>query len=310
MGDLPQSKRLKIVDAVKKGKHKFLVATDVAARGLHIDELEMVINYDVPLEAESYVHRIGRTARAGREGKTVTLACEEYVYGLGPIEKLLGEKIPVSWADEKLIEVEDKSEGMRFPHQQRYRELDTRKNRNASSRKNNSRDSRSRQQVRGRRPLEERAAKVQSAVSNVVSGESFEPENKNKPGGNRHAGQKTADKKQTGKSSKNRKTGKETPLETAASKAPSRNRSRSGRPQDKKDRKNWSESPERQNKPSNKGFDGERVTASNSEEERLAYYRKKYGEDFQFSEGAASASGSAGKKPSRKKGFFKRLLKK
>ena len=84
----------------------------------------MVINYDVPLDAESYVHRIGRTARAGREGKTVTMACEEYVYGLGPIEKLLGRKIPVSWADEELI-AEDKSEGMRFPPQQRYRELDS-----------------------------------------------------------------------------------------------------------------------------------------------------------------------------------------
>ena len=122
MGDLPQSKRLRIVDEVKQGKHRFLVATDVAARGLHINDLQMVINYDVPLEAESYVHRIGRTARAGQDGKTVTMACEEFVYGLGPIEKLLGKKIPVSWADESFM-VEDKSEGMRFPPQDRYREL-------------------------------------------------------------------------------------------------------------------------------------------------------------------------------------------
>ena len=122
MGDLPQKKRLKIVDAVKKGHQKFLVATDVAARGLHIEELEMVINYDVPLEAESYVHRIGRTARAGKKGRTITMACEEYVYGLGPIEKLLGHKLPVSWADKSLF-AQDRSAGMRFPPRERYREI-------------------------------------------------------------------------------------------------------------------------------------------------------------------------------------------
>ena len=122
IGDLPQKKRLKIVNAVKKGHHKFLVATDVASRGLHIDELEMVINYDVPLEPEAYVHRVGRTARVGKEGKTITMACEEYVYGLAPIEKLLGKKIPVVWADEKLM-LQDKSAGIRFSSGERLREL-------------------------------------------------------------------------------------------------------------------------------------------------------------------------------------------
>ena len=67
MGDLQQSKRLKIIESIKSGKLKYLVATDVAARGLHVDDLEMVINYDLPNDAENYVHRIGRTARAGKE---------------------------------------------------------------------------------------------------------------------------------------------------------------------------------------------------------------------------------------------------
>ena len=182
MGDLPQSKRLKIVDEVKKGKHKFLVATDVAARGLHIDELEMVINYDVPLEAESYVHRIGRTARAGREGKTVTMACEEYVYGLGPVERLLGNKLPVSWADENLM-AEDKSEGMRFPPQQRYREIDggdSRGHRRDGSpqRGRGSRDDR--RPNDGRRPREDRGRKEERPRNNrpIPDEKSGAPENR------------------------------------------------------------------------------------------------------------------------------------
>jgi len=113
MGDLPQSKRLRIIEKVKEGKVQVLVATDVAARGLHIDDLELVVNYDVPLESENYVHRIGRTARAGKSGAAVTFCCERYVYGLEAIEKLIEKKIPVEWADEDLF-VEDSSKGMSF----------------------------------------------------------------------------------------------------------------------------------------------------------------------------------------------------
>jgi len=102
-GDLAQNKRSRIVDQFKEGKIGTLVATDVAARGLHIDDLSIVINYDVPEHAENYVHRIGRTARAGKEGLAVTLACEQYVMGLEPIEKLIGMKIPVEPIADSLL---------------------------------------------------------------------------------------------------------------------------------------------------------------------------------------------------------------
>jgi ATP-dependent RNA helicase RhlB len=113
MGDLPQSKRLRIIDDLKAGKTRFLVATDVAARGLDIEGLAMVVNYDLPAESENYVHRIGRTARAGKTGKAFTLASEQDVYELPAIERFIGKKIPSQIADEGLY-AEDKSEGMRI----------------------------------------------------------------------------------------------------------------------------------------------------------------------------------------------------
>ncbi len=113
MGDLPQKKRLRIIEGVKKGEIKFLIATDVAARGLHVDDLDMVINYDIPEDFENYVHRIGRTARAGKSGMAISLACERYVQGLEGIEKYIDSKIPVEWFDETML-VDDASFGMRF----------------------------------------------------------------------------------------------------------------------------------------------------------------------------------------------------
>jgi ATP-dependent RNA helicase RhlB len=118
-GDLAQSKRLQIIDDFKAGKGKIVVATDVAARGLHIEDLDMVVNYDVPNESENYVHRIGRTARAGKSGKAVTLACEKYVLNLDPIHELLHDKIPVIFPEDELF-LPDKSRGMMF-HDRRER---------------------------------------------------------------------------------------------------------------------------------------------------------------------------------------------
>jgi ATP-dependent RNA helicase RhlB len=93
-GDLPQSTRLKVIDDFMAGRFAILVATDVAARGLHIQGLEMVVNYDLPQEYENYVHRIGRTARAGNTGKAVSLACEKYLENLFGIENFIKMRIP------------------------------------------------------------------------------------------------------------------------------------------------------------------------------------------------------------------------
>jgi ATP-dependent RNA helicase RhlB len=79
---------------MKSGEYKFLAATDVAARGLDIENLSLVVNYDLPLDAENYVHRIGRTARAGAKGKAISLASEQDVYELGDIERFIGASIP------------------------------------------------------------------------------------------------------------------------------------------------------------------------------------------------------------------------
>ena len=113
IGDLPQVKRLKVIDNVKSGKIKMLVATDVAARGLDIESLSMVINYDVPSEAENYVHRIGRTARAGKTGKAITLSSERDVYELPAIERYIGKKIPSEIAMQENY-ADDKSAGLRI----------------------------------------------------------------------------------------------------------------------------------------------------------------------------------------------------
>ncbi|GAB1482977.1 hypothetical protein MASR2M78_17930 [Treponema sp.] len=113
IGDLPQVKRLQVIEDVKSGKNKYLVATDVAARGLDVEGLALVVNYDLPNEAENYIHRIGRTARAGKSGKAISLASEQDVYQLPAIEKYLGKKIPSEVSVEALYG-EDKSEGMRI----------------------------------------------------------------------------------------------------------------------------------------------------------------------------------------------------
>ena len=107
-GDLPQRKRFRLMARFKKGQIKILVATDVASRGIHVEDISHVINYDLPQDSENYVHRIGRTARAGKTGKAFSLACEKYVFHLEPLEKMLEYKIPVVWPEEDWY-LEDKS---------------------------------------------------------------------------------------------------------------------------------------------------------------------------------------------------------
>ena len=104
-GDIPQSKRQQLLESFQRGKMPILVATDVAARGLHIPNVTHVINFDLPQDAEDYVHRIGRTARIGASGDAISLACEEFVYSLPDIEAFIEQKIPtVPIMDELMVE--------------------------------------------------------------------------------------------------------------------------------------------------------------------------------------------------------------
>ncbi len=102
-GDIPQNKRLKLLESFQRGELPILVATDVAARGLHIPDVTHVINFDLPQDREDYVHRIGRTARIGASGDAISFACEEYVYSLPEIEDFIGQKIPVQSMTEDLM---------------------------------------------------------------------------------------------------------------------------------------------------------------------------------------------------------------
>ncbi|GAB3680884.1 DEAD/DEAH box helicase [Salinisphaera aquimarina] len=92
-GDVAQNKRLRLLEDFKRGELPIMVATDVAARGLHIPDVTHVINFDLPQDAQDYVHRIGRTARAGNTGYAISFACEEYVYSLPDIEAYIEHKI-------------------------------------------------------------------------------------------------------------------------------------------------------------------------------------------------------------------------
>jgi ATP-dependent RNA helicase RhlB len=93
-GDVPQKKRLKMMRDFHSGEVAVLIATDVASRGLHIPDVSHVFNFDLPQDAEDYVHRIGRTARAGQDGDAISFGCEEFAIALPEIERYLGHQIP------------------------------------------------------------------------------------------------------------------------------------------------------------------------------------------------------------------------
>jgi len=123
-GGLAQARRMKVLSKFKDGTLHTLVATDVASRGIHIDGVTHVINYDLPQDSEDYVHRIGRTARAGASGKAISLACEEYVQSLIDIEDYIKQKIPVMPITDEMIVTEyrrrvkppvKKDEPVRYP---------------------------------------------------------------------------------------------------------------------------------------------------------------------------------------------------
>lgn len=103
-GDVPQNKRQRLLSEFQNGQWPVLLATDVAARGLHIPDVTHVINYDLPQSEEDYVHRIGRTARAGAAGDAISFACEEYAFSLPEIEVYLGYTIPTAAITEDILQ--------------------------------------------------------------------------------------------------------------------------------------------------------------------------------------------------------------
>jgi ATP-dependent RNA helicase RhlB len=123
-GDVDQKKRLKILNDFKDGQLPILVATDVASRGLHIEGVSHVVNWDLPQDAEDYVHRIGRTARAGAAGKAISLVDEAGALALEPIEKFIAQKIQVDWVEDDLYLPEIKpssEERRRYAEEKRQR---------------------------------------------------------------------------------------------------------------------------------------------------------------------------------------------
>ncbi|GAA5186674.1 ATP-dependent RNA helicase RhlB [Ferrimonas gelatinilytica] len=118
-GDVPQKKRVKILEQFKSGEIDFLVATDVAARGLHIPDVTHVFNYDLPDDCEDYVHRIGRTGRAGATGKSISFACEQYAMNLPAIEEYIGHSIPMSGYDADALLTDLRRPKRQAPRQRR-----------------------------------------------------------------------------------------------------------------------------------------------------------------------------------------------
>lgn len=104
-GDVRQQKRMRILEDFTAGKLHLLVATDVASRGLHIDGVTHVFNYDLPEDAENYVHRIGRTARAGATGVAISFSCERFCFGLPDIEAYISRAIPIQPIEHDMLEI-------------------------------------------------------------------------------------------------------------------------------------------------------------------------------------------------------------
>ncbi|MBN1865212.1 MAG: DEAD/DEAH box helicase [Victivallales bacterium] len=102
-GDVPQKQRISILESFRKGNTRVIVATDVAARGIHVEDVSHVVNYDLPYEPEDYVHRIGRTGRAGKKGKSISFLCEYGSFVIPELEKILGHPIRSVQPDEGML---------------------------------------------------------------------------------------------------------------------------------------------------------------------------------------------------------------
>jgi ATP-dependent RNA helicase RhlB len=275
IGDLPQKKRLRIMGDFKAGKLPCLVATDVAARGLHIDDLELVVNFDLPGDCENYVHRIGRTARAGKSGKAISLACENYIYNLDPIEGYINMKIPVCEPEDSLFE-KYKGEGIQLEKRR-----NNRKSRTGQSESRNRRD----RDNRRSRPEKKRPSKDEgkSAAEKQVKKDRVKQE-KNK--------QEQAKQERRNQSQKQRKN---TPKTATQKKSGNKSKANASR-------RTTAKKTERK-KPI-RDFTKPRVV--DPMQERLDYYKKKYGEDFKVTSGPTDPAYTIN--PPKKKSFFSRLL--
>lgn len=129
-GEIAQNKRIRTLEDFKSGRLKVLVATDVAGRGLHIDDVTHVINYTLPEEPEDYVHRIGRTGRAGAVGTSISFACEEDSFLLPDIEEKLGQKLECTHPEESLLETPPA-----FSRPSRFKEKSARPSRGGGARR-------------------------------------------------------------------------------------------------------------------------------------------------------------------------------
>ena len=253
MGDLPQKKRLAVINTMKAGDLDILVATDVAARGLHVDDLDIVVNFDLPEDYENYVHRIGRTARAGKTGRAVSLACPKYVYHLPAIESYIGDKITVMIADDELF-AEDASEGMKFRNEYDDRPPRSRDGQRSGGQRGGSRD--------GRRD---------------GSRDSRDGHRDNR-GGSRSGGSRS------GQGRNDNRSGNRDNYKGGGKPRSGQNQNRNRRNDDYK---------RNDNKPRP---DLKRPTADAGVEDRIAYYKAKYGEDFTPSEAMLKQGGTSKKK--------------
>ncbi len=133
-GDVPQKKRVKLLEQFQSGQWPILIATDVVARGLHIPSVSHIFNYDLPQQEEEYVHRIGRTARAGAIGDAISFACEEYAFSLQSIEEYIGEPIPVNSITNDLLASNIKTPPRRLNTQRKPRPRNNNRNRRPARR--------------------------------------------------------------------------------------------------------------------------------------------------------------------------------
>ena len=157
-GDVPQKKRQRLLEEFSTGKLPVMVATDVAARGLHIPEVSHVINFDLPQDAEDYVHRIGRTARAGASGDAISFACEDFSFSLPDIEEYIGHSIASSPISADLL-AQDLKAPERIERYGRGRGDHQRGERQRGDRQGRGKDERSRDRTRGDRGEQRRPRK-------------------------------------------------------------------------------------------------------------------------------------------------------